>query len=191
MARTKQTPKHPVRDRPIAAMGSDLCFIEGRLPPRPTNQGGVSMPSSATLRPKLKPWIGGKQPRKSIARKPPHLSTPSTRGIKKPHQYRPRLAALQEIGTYQKSTECLIKKLPFQKLIHEILQEYRICPHGPGIPSMQVRFQSTAVTTLQEAAENFLVGLFKDVNLLAVHAKRVTIIPRDIRLAVRIRGDHH
>ena len=56
---------------------------------------------------------------------------------------------------------------------------------------MQVRFQSTAITTLQEAAENFIVGLFEDVNLLAVHAKRVTVLPRDIRLAVRIQGDHH
>ena len=82
--------------------------------------------------------------------------------------------------------ECLIKKSPFQKLIWEISQEYQICPQGPGTPSMQVRFQSTAIATLQEAAENFIVGLFEDVNLLAVHAKRVTIMPRDIRLALRI-----
>ena len=56
---------------------------------------------------------------------------------------------------------------------------------------MQVRFQSTAVAALQEAAENFIVGLFEDVNLLAVHAKRVTVMPRDIRLVVRIHSDHH
>ena len=56
---------------------------------------------------------------------------------------------------------------------------------------MQVRFQSTAIVALQEAAKNFIVGLFKDVNLLAVHAKRVTVMPRDIRLALRIRGDHY
>ena len=53
----------------------------------------------------------------------------------------------------------------------------------------QVRFQSTALATFQEAAENFLVGLFEDVNLLAVHAKRVTVMPHDIHLALRIRGD--
>ena len=53
-----------------------------------------------------------------------------------------------------------------------------------------MRFQSTALAALQEAAENFLVGLFEDVNLLAVHAKRVTVMPHDIRLALRIRGDH-
>ena len=56
---------------------------------------------------------------------------------------------------------------------------------------MQVQFQSTALATLQEAAENFIVGLFEDVNLLAIHARCVTIMPRDIQLALRIRGDHH
>ena len=56
---------------------------------------------------------------------------------------------------------------------------------------MQVRFQSTAIAALKEAAENFIVGLFEDVNLLAVHAKRVTVMPRDIRLALRICRDHY
>ena len=65
-----------------------------------------------------------------------------------------------------------------------------MCPDGPVTPSVQVRFQSMALAALQEAAENFLVGLFEDVNLLAVHTKRVTVMPRDIRLALRIRGDH-
>ena len=71
-------------------------------------------------------------------------------------------------------------------MIREIYQEYRVCPDGPGTPSVQVRFQSTAIAALQEASENFIVGLFEDVNLLAVHAKRVTVMPRDIRLALRI-----
>ena len=84
----------------------------------------------------------------------------------------------------------MIKRTPFNKLIKEILQEYRVCPDGPGMPSVQVRFQSTALAALQEATENFLVGLFNDVNLLAVHTKRVTVMPCDIRLALRIRGDH-
>ena len=101
------------------------------------------------------------------------------------------MVALREIRRYQKSTECLIKRSPFQKLIREISQEYRVCPDGPGTPSIQVRFQSTAIAGLQEAAENFIVGVFEDVNLFAVHAKRVTIMPRDIRLALRIKGDHY
>ena len=99
--------------------------------------------------------------------------------------------ALREIGRYQKSTACLIKRTPFQKLIREIFQEYRVCPDGLGTPSVQVWFQSTAIAALQEAAENFIVGLFEDVNLLAVHAKRVTVMPRNIRLALRIRGDNY
>ena len=101
------------------------------------------------------------------------------------------MVALREIRRYQKSTECLIKKTPFQKLIREISQEYRVCPNGPGTPSVQVHFQSTAIAAPQEAAENFIVGLFEDVNLLAVHTKRVTVMPRDIRLALRMWGDHY
>ena len=114
-----------------------------------------------------------------------------TRGLKKPHRYRPGMVALREIRCYQRSTENLIKQTPFQKLIREISQEYRICPDGPGTPSVQVRFQSTAIAALQEATENYIVGLFEDVNLLAIHARKVIIMPRDIRLALRIRGDHH
>ena len=70
------------------------------------------------------------------------------------------MVALREIRWYQRSTENLIKKTPFQKLIREISQEYRICPYGPGTPSVQVHFQSTAIAALQEAAEKFIVGLF-------------------------------
>ena len=96
------------------------------------------------------------------------------------------MVALREIRRYQKSTECLIKR-SFQKLIREISQDHHICPQGPETPSMQVRFQSMAIAALQEAAENFIVGLFEDINLLAIHAKRVTVMPRNIRLALRIR----
>ena len=71
--------------------------------------------------------------------------------------------------------ENLIKKTPFPKLIREISQEYRICPDGPGTPLVQVCFQSTAIAALQEAAENFIVGLFEDVKLLAVHAAGVLL----------------
>ena len=87
------------------------------------------------------------------------------------------MVALREIRRYQKSTECLIKRLPFKKVIREISQDYRVCPQGPGMPSIQVKFQSTAIAALQDADENFIVGLFEDVNLLAVHAKRMTVMP--------------
>ncbi|RWW28394.1 hypothetical protein GW17_00007141 [Ensete ventricosum] len=78
-----------------------------------------------------------------------------------------------EIRKYQKSTELLIRKLPFQRLVREIAQD----------------FKSHAVLALQEAAEAYLVGLFEDTNLCAIHAKRVTIMPKDIQLARRIRGE--
>ena len=171
MARTKHTPKNPHLHRPVIARGRDV------QPPR------KDIPQA--------PRKGGKQPRKGIIHKMLRKGMRPTGGIKKPHRYRPGMVALREIRRYQTSTENLIKHTPFQRLIREISQEYRICPDGPGTPSVQVRFQSTAIAALQEAAENYLVGLFEDVNLLAIHAKRVTIMPRDIRLAVRIRGDHH
>ena len=150
MARTKQTPRNPNIDRPMAAVGSNIQYGERRLTPRPIHRKVSSK--------------GGKQPRKHLSKKLLHLCTPPMGGIKKPHQYRPSLVALHEIYRYQKSTKCLIKKYPFQKLILEISQEYWICPQGPGTPPMQVRFQSTAIAALQEATENFIVGLFEYVN---------------------------
>ena len=106
-------------------------------------------------------------------------STPSTGGVKKPHRYRPGTVALQEIRRYQKSTDLLIRRLPFQRLIREIAQDIKT----------DLQFQSSALMALQEAAEAYLVGLFEDTNLCAIHAKRVTIMPKDIQLARRIRGE--
>ncbi|CAH2015823.1 unnamed protein product [Acanthoscelides obtectus] len=102
-----------------------------------------------------------------------------TVGVKKPHRYRPGTVALREIRRYQKSTELLIRKLPFQRLVREIAQDFKT----------DLRFQSSAVMALQEASEAYLVGLFEDTNLCAIHAKRVTIMPKDIQLARRIRGE--
>ncbi len=100
-------------------------------------------------------------------------------GIKKPHRYRPGTVALREIRKYQKSTELLIRKLPFQRLVREIAQDFK----------SDLRFQSSAILALQESSEAYLVGLFEDTNLAAIHAKRVTIMPKDIQLARRIRGE--
>ena len=112
-----------------------------------------------------------KQPRskKQIAQKAARKTAPS---IKRPTRFRPGTVALREIRRYQKTTDLLIRKLPFQRLVREIAQEYK----------SEVRFQSSAVLALQEAAEAFLVSLFEDANLCAIHAK-------DIKLALRIRGD--
>ena len=105
------------------------------------------------------PAKGGKQPPKHLLHKLIRCNKTPTGGKKKPHRYRPGLLALREIRRYQQSTECLIRT-PFNKLFKEISQEYRVCPDGSGTPSVQVRFQSTALAALQEAAENFIVGLF-------------------------------
>jgi histone H3 len=89
--------------------------------------------------------------------------------------------ALKEIRRYQKSTELVIRKLPFQRLVRELAQEFKT----------DLRFQSTAILALQEAAEAYLVGLFEDTQLCAIHAKRITIMPKDMQLARRIRGDRY
>ena len=117
---------------------------------------------------------GGKAPRKQLATKAARKAAPVTGGVKKPHRYKPGTVALREIRRYQKSTELLIRKLPFQRLVREIAQDFK----------SDLRFQSAAVGALQEAAEAYLVGLFEDTNLAAIHAKRVTIMPKDIQLGM-------
>ena len=106
----------------------------------------------------------------------------SQQGMKKPCRYRPGTVALREIWHYQKLTELLIRKLPFQRLVREIAQD---------LGKMSIHFQSGAIIALQEAAEAYLVGLLKDSNLCAIHAKRVTIMPKDIQLVHRIRGERN
>ena len=145
------------------------------------------------------------------ARKVARKNSPCTGGVKKPHRYRPGTVALREIRRYQKGTELLstfgsvweclgafgidwdrlgalnrcccrafaVRKLPFQRLVREIAGDFK----------SDLRFASGAVGALQEAAEAYLVGLFEDTNLCAIHAKRVTIMPKDIQLARRIRGE--
>ena len=101
--------------------------------------------------------------------------------MKRPHRYRPGTVALREIRKYQRTTELLIRRLPFQRLVREIAQDFKT----------DLRFQSTAILALQEAGEAFLVGLFEDTNLCAIHARRVTIMPKDMRLALRMRGERY
>ncbi|XP_065078901.1 histone H3-like [Ochlerotatus camptorhynchus] len=122
---------------------------------------------------------GGKAPRMQLVTKAARKSAPATGGVKKPHRYRPGTVGLREIRRYQKSTELLIRKLPFQRLVREIAQDFKT----------DLRFQSSAVMALQEASEAYLVGLFEDTNLCAIHAKRVTIMPKEIQLARRFRGE--
>ena len=115
----------------------------------------------------------GKAPRKQLAAKATRKSAPATWGLRKPHRYRPGTVTLREIRRYQQSAELLIRKLPFQRLVREIAQDFKT----------DLRFLSSAFMALQEASEAYFVGLFEDTNMCAIHTKRVTIMPKDIQLA--------
>ena len=121
-----------------------------------------------------------KAPRKTIHFKAPaRKSAPIQMNIKRPRRYRPGTIALREIRKFQKTTDLLIRKLPFQKLVREIATTFK----------SDLRFQTQAILALQEACEAYLVHLFEDTNLCAIHAKRVTIMAKDMQLAKRIRGE--
>jgi len=103
-------------------------------------------------------------------------------GVKKKHRWRPGTKAMRDIRWYQKSTDLLIKKAPFQRLVKEVMRDIR---DERG----DFRIQARAVQALQEASEAFIVHLFENTNLCAIHAKRITIAPVDMRLARRVRGE--
>jgi histone H3 len=100
--------------------------------------------------------------------------------VKPPESYRPGTVALREIRKYQKSTDLLIRKLPFQRFLREVTQGFR----------GDLRYTATALAASQEASEAYLIGLMEDTNLCAIHARRVTIMPKDIQLSRRIRREY-
>ena len=106
-------------------------------------------------------------------------TAPAEGGMKKKFRFRPGTVALREIKKYQKATELLLAKAPFQRFVRAICD---------GIDG-QLRFQANALLALQEAAESYLTGLFEDANLCAIHANRVTVMKKDMELARRIRGE--
>ncbi|KAI5854934.1 histone-fold-containing protein [Tricharina praecox] len=125
-------------------------------------------------------------------------ATPTSTGVRagdpapvaRKYRRKPGTVALREIRHFQKSTDLLLRKLPFARLVKEVAMEYTNGAHLFGVPGGGAahRWQSTALLALQEAAEAYLVALFTDANLLAIHAKRVTVMQKDIQLARRIRG---
>jgi histone H3/H4 len=112
-------------------------------------------------------------------KKPSHPLSSTKENGKRPYRFRPGTNALREIRKYQNSTELLIRKLPFQRLVREIAHDF----------NTELRFQTSALYALQEACESYLVGLFEDSNLCAIHAKRVTIMTKDLKLARGLRGE--
>ena len=97
----------------------------------------------------------------------------------KKHRFRPGTVALREIRKYQKSTDLLLRKLPFQRIIKDISNSL----------SENLRYRSSAIEALQHATEAYLVSVFEDANLCAIHAKRVTLMTKDMTLARRLRGE--
>eukprot|EP00210_Caulerpa_lentillifera_P007668 g7319.t1 len=98
---------------------------------------------------------------------------------KKPRKFRSGTVALRQIRHYQKTTGLLLRRAPFQRLVREVSQDYK----------SDLRFQTSALMALQEATEDYLVKLFADTQYCAIHAKRITIMPKDMMLARRLRGE--
>ncbi|KAK7205659.1 putative centromere protein Cse4 [Myxozyma melibiosi] len=132
------------------------------------SSSGASKSRSAKTLPSKRPSTAGTQPGEPVIR---------ARKIR----YKPGTVALREIRKYQKTTDLLMRKLPFARVVREVAHDFYSGDEG-------LRFQSVAILALQEAAEAYLVHLFEDTNLCAIHAKRVTIMQKDIQLARRIRG---
>ena len=123
-------------------------------------------------------WLKAHGPLPGWAKPPQKRGAGQPAAPKKPHRYRPGTVALCEIRRYQKSTKLLIRRLPFQRLVREIAQDFK----------GRLNFASGAILALQEAVEAYLVGLFEDTNLCTIHAKCITIMPKDIQLARCIWG---
>ena len=201
--------KGPKSAGPKSAGGKDLksAGLKSAGGKDPKSAGlksaGGKDPKSAGGRPP-RPSVGGKAPRKQVApqkRKTPGSGSiryiPKRRDIqeakeagdlyagdqtkKKKNYFRPGYLTLNEIRHYQKKVNLLIRKLPFQRLVREIAQRF----------SPDLRFRLATITALQEASEAYLIRLFEDTNLCAIHAKRVMIMPKDIQLARRIRGERN
>ncbi|CAG8959543.1 hypothetical protein HYFRA_00001443 [Hymenoscyphus fraxineus] len=157
------------------------------MPPKstPTGKGkkGVAVAKSKGKSPKS-PASANKVVKKPVKRRSSGVSQVEPGDPvpgRKRRRYRPGTLALKEIRRYQNSTDLLMRKLPFSRLVREIAAYTRP-------PGEEMRWQSQAIMALQEASEAFLVHLFEDTNLCAIHAKRVTIMQKDIQLARRIRG---
>ncbi|EUC66287.1 histone H3 [Rhizoctonia solani AG-3 Rhs1AP] len=182
MVTTMQSEPGPSKRRPRPSDEDEDEDMDATTPPR---KKGTTTKSTA------RKSTGGKAPRKSTT----SAAGPSKARArqqddeeegKKKRRYRPGVVALREIRRYQKSTDLLIAKLPFSRVVREVAQDMTT-QAGGGYPA-GLRWQSSALLALQEATEAYLVHLFEDTNLCAIHAKRVTIMQRDIQLARRIRG---
>ena len=178
MARTKQTARRSLptgishADRRllpvgISPVGLPIIHIHGRR--FGPNGKRLQRPGD-----NASDWLGRRPP------PPPRQAPVPVPPVKRPRRHKPGVVALREIRRHQKSTETLIGKAPFQRLVRKICWD---------VVRTDLRFQSTALLALQEAAEAHLVGVAEDANLCAIHINRVTLFPRDLQLARRLRGE--
>ena|SRR5688500_15256686 len=123
--------------------------------------------------------VKSKSSKRALGQKKAKKSASGATGMKRSFRWRPGTVALREVRRLQKSTELLIAKAPFSRLVREIAET-----HKSGL-----RFQASAVAAIQEATEAFVVSLLSDANLTALHANRVTAMPRDLQLVRRLRGE--
>ncbi|KAF8450585.1 histone-fold-containing protein [Boletus edulis BED1] len=167
--------------------------VQKRKRPQPgDDDDGRNASSSNTKRSKpntARKSTGGGPPVASSSRDklPRQAGADEQPGQRKKRRYRPGTLALREIRKYQRSTDLLLRKLPFSRVVREIALDM-MTDTNFQLGETALRWQSSAILALQEATEAFLVHLFEDANLCAIHAKRVTIMQRDIQLARRIRG---
>ena len=129
----------------------------------------------ARTRQNAKKSSGGKIPRMNLSTK---AAKSMNRNIHKKRYYRPGTVALREIRKYQKSTDLLIRKLPFQRLVREIAADLKT--------DLYPKFKSTALSALQESTESFLCNVLETTNMCAIHSNRVTLMVKDIQLAHHI-----
>jgi len=139
----------------------------------------LSTSSMARTKATARKTAGAKAPRKSSKKNNSQGAAAAGGKQKKTHRFHPGTVALREIKKYQKSTNLLLRRAPFSRLVRELAQKQK----------EQLRFQASAISALQEATESYLISLFEDTNELAIHAKRVTIMSKDLKLARRLRGE--
>lgn len=123
--------------------------------------------------------VKAKSSKRALGSKKAKKSASGSSGMKKSFRWRPGTVALREVRKLQKSTDLLVQKAPFSRLVREVAES-----HKAGL-----RFQASAVAAIQEATESFVVSLLSDANLTALHANRVTAMPRDLQLVRRLRGE--
>jgi histone H3 len=166
MARAKKTPVKNAGDA-TAATAANADDASSQDSDEKNNQG---------------PQPGGKRLARKTPRKMPQKAPRHMSGVKKQHRFKPGTVALREIRKLQKSTDLLIPRAAFQRLVREVMQiESRL--------GTDLRVEASALEALQESGEAYLTGLFEDTNLCAIHAKRVTIQPKDIQVTRRLRGE--